>query len=185
MMNRQMLLVHTKRRQRSAIDPIIATLLLILIAVAAGVVVYAYVLGFIGNTTTNPGGTTSIIEVSSFCMSASTNCNGGSMYVTIINVGSTSIILSTSSAVQLYFTDMTKGTTTSIACPATSPTTINVNGQTGSLTIIPTTSYTCSIAQSGYFNGAPVLNSAVGDTILIKVVNPDSGTATQTTKVIS
>jgi flagellin-like protein len=41
---------------RKGISPIIATLLLILIAIAAGVVVYAYVLGFVGNSTGNSGG---------------------------------------------------------------------------------------------------------------------------------
>jgi flagellin-like protein len=184
-MDRQMLFNHTKRQQRDAISPIIATLLLILIAIAAGVVVYAYVLGFIGGATTNPGGSTSVIQVSAFCMSASTNCNGGSMYVTLTNVGSTSVTLSTSGAGQLYFTDITKGTTTAIACPATSPTTVNANGGTGSVTITPNNSYTCSIAASGYLTGATLLNSAIGDTMSIKVVNPDSGSATQTTKLIS
>ncbi|MDE1971307.1 MAG: hypothetical protein KGI50_07075 [Patescibacteria group bacterium] len=36
---------------RKGISPIIATLLLILIAIAAGVVVYAYIIGFMGSTT--------------------------------------------------------------------------------------------------------------------------------------
>jgi archaeal type IV pilus assembly protein PilA len=40
---------------KKGISPIIATLLLILIAIAAGVVVYAYVLGFVGNSTGNSG----------------------------------------------------------------------------------------------------------------------------------
>jgi len=40
-------------RTKSAISPIIATLILILIAISAGVVVYAYVAGFLGNTTSN------------------------------------------------------------------------------------------------------------------------------------
>jgi flagellin-like protein len=40
---------------KKAISPIIATLLLILIAIAAGVVVYAYVIGFVGNSTTGSG----------------------------------------------------------------------------------------------------------------------------------
>lgn len=39
------------REHRKGISPIIATLLLILIAIAAGVVVYAYVIGFVGTTT--------------------------------------------------------------------------------------------------------------------------------------
>lgn len=48
---------------RRAISPIIATLLLILIAIAAGVVVYAYVVGFIGNSTTNAGGATNTLSI--------------------------------------------------------------------------------------------------------------------------
>lgn len=41
--------------KKKGISPIIATLLLILIAIAAGVVVYAYVIGFVNNSTGNSG----------------------------------------------------------------------------------------------------------------------------------
>lgn len=51
-MNRKILL---ETKEKRAISPIIATLLLILIAIAAGVVVYAYVLGFIGNSINQNG----------------------------------------------------------------------------------------------------------------------------------
>lgn len=50
-------------KQKRAISPIIATLLLILIAIAAGVVVYAYVLGFVGNSTSNGGGTKDTLSI--------------------------------------------------------------------------------------------------------------------------
>ena len=50
-------------KQKKAISPIIATLLLILIAIAAGVIVYAYVVGFIGNSTTNSGASTNTLSV--------------------------------------------------------------------------------------------------------------------------
>ena len=43
------------KNNKKGISPIIATLLLILIAIAAGVVVYAYVIGFVGNSTANNG----------------------------------------------------------------------------------------------------------------------------------
>jgi archaeal type IV pilus assembly protein PilA len=46
-------LLTSNLRERKAISPIIATLLLILIAIAAGVVVYAYVIGFVGQSQTN------------------------------------------------------------------------------------------------------------------------------------
>jgi len=50
-------------KPKKAISPIIATLLLILIAIAAGVVVYAYVIGFVGNSTTNAGGSTNTLSI--------------------------------------------------------------------------------------------------------------------------
>jgi archaeal type IV pilus assembly protein PilA len=62
-MNRQVLFEHTRREKKSGISPIIATLLLILIAIAAGVVVYAYVIGFVGNTTTGQGSGTSQLAI--------------------------------------------------------------------------------------------------------------------------
>jgi flagellin-like protein len=69
--------------ERNAISPIIATLLLILIAIAAGVVVYAYVLGFVGNTTTGqPSGQTNITSDSQ-SLKAST----GSIQFILKNVG--------------------------------------------------------------------------------------------------
>jgi flagellin-like protein len=55
--------MNTIGHQKRAISPIIATLLLILIAIAAGVVVYAYVLGFVGNSTGNSGATTDTLSI--------------------------------------------------------------------------------------------------------------------------
>lgn len=56
--------------QKKGISPIIATLLLILIAIAAGVIVYAYVVGFIGASTSNSGGTTNTLSVDQVAMSS-------------------------------------------------------------------------------------------------------------------
>ncbi|MDG6994274.1 MAG: hypothetical protein JRN52_00005, partial [Nitrososphaerota archaeon] len=59
-------------RKRRAISPIIATLLLILIAIAAGVVVYAYVIGFIGNSTSNSGSTIDTLSIDQAVVSSKT-----------------------------------------------------------------------------------------------------------------
>jgi hypothetical protein len=59
-------------KQTSAISPIIATLLLILIAIAAGVIVYAYVVGFIGSSTSNSGGSTATLSIDQLTMSSKT-----------------------------------------------------------------------------------------------------------------
>ncbi|MHB2036942.1 MAG: archaellin/type IV pilin N-terminal domain-containing protein [Nitrososphaerales archaeon] len=57
-------------KERKGISPIIATLLLILIAIAAGVIVYAYVVGFIGNSTSNSGGTTNTLSIDQVALSS-------------------------------------------------------------------------------------------------------------------
>ena len=44
-------------RAKRAFSPVIASLILMLLAVAAGVVVYAYVMGWLGGATQTPGGT--------------------------------------------------------------------------------------------------------------------------------
>lgn len=54
---------ETRLSRKQGISPIIATLLLILIAIAAGVVVYAYVIGFVGSSTGNSGGTTDTLSI--------------------------------------------------------------------------------------------------------------------------
>src|SRR5579872_38517 len=95
------LLGREQRKNRNAISPIIATLLLILIAIAAGVVVYAYVIGFVGNTTPNPQGS-DLLLVTNFCADSSTNthCSGNSYYVTIQSQASSPI--ANGSTLQLY-----------------------------------------------------------------------------------
>jgi len=54
------------------ISPIIATLLLILIAIAAGVIVYAYVVGFIGSSTSNTGGSSAAISIDQLSLTSKT-----------------------------------------------------------------------------------------------------------------
>jgi flagellin-like protein len=178
-LDRQGLLRRISREKRHAISPIIATLILILIAIAAGVLVYAYVVGFIGSNTTNNGGGTSIIQVTNFCVSASTNCNGGSVYIAISNQGSVAVSVSSSNPVELYFNDVTKGTTYSVACYSGAPTAVLAGG------LNPGQTYSCSISASGYLLAANQLNGAAGDTIKLTVVNPDSGSAASSVKAIN
>jgi flagellin-like protein len=68
-------------KEKKAISPIIATLLLILIAIAAGVVVYAYVIGFVGNSTTNAGGSTDTLSIDQLYMTHVTTSAPVTAYV--------------------------------------------------------------------------------------------------------
>jgi archaeal type IV pilus assembly protein PilA len=70
-------------KERKGISPIIATLLLILIAIAAGVIVYAYVVGFIGSTTTGQASGTSNISIDA----ASGKASSSSVTAYIRNIG--------------------------------------------------------------------------------------------------
>jgi hypothetical protein len=82
--------MKTKRlfRSRKGFSAIIASLILMLLAVAAGVVVYGYVMGWIGGATTNPRMTGHL----SFDMtSASVATNN--ITLAIRNVGGTSVVL--------------------------------------------------------------------------------------------
>ena len=108
------------RRQSEAVSPVIATLLLILIAISAGVVVYAYVLGFVGSSTkaTNVASGTLSIEALDLKRGAS-NAN---MTIYLRNVGGVPISLSTPS-VFLVFPDGTELKATAIS--AISPSAIN------------------------------------------------------------
>jgi flagellin-like protein len=58
---------------KKGISPIIATLLLILIAIAAGVIVYAYVIGFVGNSTGNSGGNIATLSMDQVTFAAATS----------------------------------------------------------------------------------------------------------------
>lgn len=151
-------------RERSAISPIIATLLLILIAISAGTVLYAYVMGFIGGTTQNPGVVQSTITIESSCVSSTgSGCNGVGYYIVIRNLGSNTISSSGTPKIQIYFTDSSTSATGVITCPISSA-------------ISPGSSMTCQNSLAG------VLSPTSGDTIQIKVVMPDGGSALGTTK---
>lgn len=80
-------------QKKRGISPIIATLLLILIAIAAGVIVYAYVIGYIGNTTSSGGQPTTNLAVDRASLPSSTGV--GELYVR--NLGG-----STASIAQVY-----------------------------------------------------------------------------------
>lgn len=58
-------------RAKRAFSPVIAALILMLLAVAAGVVVYAYVMGWLGGATQNPGGTKGQLQFDSLHATAS------------------------------------------------------------------------------------------------------------------
>ncbi len=168
-MNQKGLVAKLEWERKSGISPIIATLLLILIAIAAGVVVYAYVIGFVGNSTSNTGNAQSVISVFNFCASASGKCSAGTQAYTLAigNVGSTTI---SSGSAQIYFNDITSGASGSTTCTIASA-------------VAPGSTYNCNSGGTLWPSGT--VAPAAGDTISVKIVNPDGGTTTGSTKAIA
>ena len=101
----------------SGISPIIATLLLILIAIAASVILYAYVVGFIGNTTTGTASGTTNISADQVALSSGT----GVTTVILKNVGGTAAVIGNG----LY---LKGGTLTNIAQQGWSVTLLSTSG---------------------------------------------------------
>jgi flagellin-like protein len=76
-----------KQKKRSAVSPVIATLLLIAIAVAAAIIVYAFVTGLIGGLTSSGA---SLVVVSG-SMTIPSGSGSGSLIVTVNNKASNAI----------------------------------------------------------------------------------------------
>ncbi len=153
-------------QERKAISPIIATLLLIVIAIAAGVVVYAYVVGFVGNSTSNTGNSTSIIKIDNACVSTAYHCTSGSgLYVVVRNVGSTTL----SGNASVYLTDITASSSPSEAMGS------GICTASGG----PGTTFVCSA--TGAWTNAP----SPGDTISVKIVVADGGETTISVQAIA
>jgi len=150
-----------RRGRRSGIAEIIGTLLLILIAVAAAVVVYAYVIGFIGDSTAVGNFPTSIISIDYACISTTSRCSGSmGFFIVVRNIGTSSIY----GVAQVYFTDTTTGSTGAFPCPITG--TLNPGG-----------TFLCS--------GSPISGFLAGNSVSIKVVDPDGGATLIPAKVTS
>jgi hypothetical protein len=83
--------MKTKRQFKSkrAFSAIIASLILMLLAVAAGVVVYGYVMGWIGGATTNPRQTGHLSFDTMYA-----NVTGKWIALAVRNVGGTNVVLS-------------------------------------------------------------------------------------------
>jgi FlaG/FlaF family flagellin (archaellin) len=75
---------------KRAFSPVIAALILMLLAVAAGVVVYSYVMGWLGGATQNPGGQKGELQFDSIHATASDDV----IKIYIRNVGGKDVTIS-------------------------------------------------------------------------------------------
>ena len=87
-----------RRYLRKGISPIIATVLLILIAIATGLLIYAFATGWVGSRTSTGTGPMSSITIEA------ANISSGSVTVYVRNIGSVPTNISA-----VYVTDLSSG----------------------------------------------------------------------------
>jgi len=149
-------------RKQKAISPIIATLLLILIAIAAGVVVYAYVIGFVGSST---GG--SPVGTSQISIDTATGSSASSSVTAFVrNIGGSSAVLTA-----FYVLD---GTGAIVAGGSFIGTT-SVSSATACATITATSGMACSLAAGSTvkISVASGITMTSGSTYQLKVTTAD------------
>jgi hypothetical protein len=112
-------------------------------------------MGFAGNSEANPVAMEPL-TIADFCISLSNSqCNSNGYFLEITNRGQQPIVAGT---IQLYFSDLTKGTSAEVSCQLTSP-------------LNPQASVSCP--NSGDSQLPAALNAAPGDAISLQVVTPD------------
>ncbi len=153
-------------RNTNSISPIIATLLLILITTAAAVIVYAYVIGYTGNSESTPSAGQSIFTINEFCANVVyPQCNSNGYSLEIDNTGASAI---PSGNVELYFTDPVRGTSAASTCQINTP-------------VNPGTSVSCPTGNGVQLPSA--LNASAGDVVSLQVVTPDGSRSVSSTKI--
>lgn len=172
-----------KFQKRKGIDPIIASLLLIAIAVAAGVIVYIYVNGLAGGLTSGGGQqTTERLQLQAYSFSVSPGscaCSGQVLQMSLLDSGSGSTTISA-----VYF----DGVAQTISNPPTADAPLN---STQAFVISTSTTPASGTAGDINFGASPTNQTsyAVGDTGQLVITfasadTPTSGTS-HTVKVVS
>jgi flagellin-like protein len=136
-------LTYTMSKSKKAISPILATLLLIVIAVAAIVVTYAWVMTYVGSTTSQAG---------IFLSKDNVNWPSGKISITVRNTGTADATID-----KVYVGTSGNLTLQTGVGYSSTPPTVSKNGGT----IVITVTYPWSSKTTYYFTIAPVVGNAL------------------------
>lgn len=150
-----------------AVSEIIAALLLIFFTIVAGVIVYAYVMGFTGESEPSSQPLQSIISIDSFCVSTYLLCNSNGYSIVIRNSGSSIV---PSGTFQLYFRDLGSGKSATVACQLASG-------------LTPGKTFTCPSGSGTLLPAA--LSASSDDTVSLHLVGPDGSATASSSKITS
>lgn len=142
-------------KKRKGISTFIATLLLMVLAVAAGVVIYAYTMGYLGGFTTPQ--TMGALSLDTATLNTGAAANGVALTAYIRNIGHTGFTLNT--VYIIYGTNTLKVTAPGFALPAGDTGALGEN-HVGTLTLIG--------------SDFPADLSTAGRTYQIKIVGADN-----------
>jgi len=106
-----------QQKKRSAVSPVIATLLLIAIAVAAAIIVYAFVTGLIGGLSSSAG--SNLVTVTANLAVPSGNTNG-LLVLSIQNSANNPV-----TGIQVVYTAFTDSNVAGVTCMGQTPTGLN------------------------------------------------------------
>jgi len=93
------------RKSQKAFSEVVAALILMLIAVASGVLLYGYIMGWLGGATQNPGVTKGELQFDSIYA----NATAGTIKIYVRNVGSKDLLLD-----RIYIAGTNKANATAI-----------------------------------------------------------------------
>lgn len=153
-------------KQSRAVSPIIATLLLIAIAVAAGIVVYVYVNGLTGSLTAGGGGAqvSDVLELNSYSFPAPGGTTATQLTINLQNTGGGSV-----SIANVYFDGVWVNGT---AAPAGG---ITYTMSSSTVGVGKTTTITFTSSSTGWLTTASPPFPSSGTTHIIKVITTDGG----------
>jgi hypothetical protein len=161
------ILIKRRFSQKRAVSELIVTLLLIVISIATSVIVYAYVMGFTGESEMGSPPIQRLITVSEFCASTYYQCNSNGYSVVIRNIGASAI---PASNLSFYMTDLASGKSAMTDCQLSS-------------SLQPGSTVTCP---SG--SGVPLpsaLYGSPGDDIQLRVVTSDGGQTDLSSRILA
>ena len=153
------------RRKSKAISPIIATLILIVITVVAGVMLYGFVTGFMAKTSSSTGAIAQIAIDSAGVSSGGLSSGGQGATISLTNTGTTSVTIT-----QVNLLD--PGTGALIATSTSLSQTTVSGGQTVTITA---SSFSLASGVSSY--------PSQGTTVLVQVVT-STGSYAETSVVV-
>jgi len=158
------------RRKSKAISPIIATLILIVITVVAGVMLYGFVTGFMTKTSSSSN---AISQIS--IDSAGVSYKGGNATIIMTNTGTASVTITKVSLLNAT----TGAPLVTFKYISTSPVPTTVNSGTSSVTVAGSNTTTI---YAGFGNNAVTMPSQ-GKIVLVQVVT-NTGSYAETSTVV-